>query len=77
MMETLLIAVCEDDPDEYQELLSILQCVDIPTSCERFADGAEFLNGFYPGKYDLVLMDIYMDGLSGVDAVSRLREQDS
>ncbi|MBQ9618643.1 MAG: response regulator transcription factor [Oscillibacter sp.] len=77
MMETLLIAVCEDDPDEYQELLSILQCVDIPTSCERFADGAEFLNGFCPGKYDLVLMDIYMDGLSGVDAVSRLREQDS
>ena len=72
-MESLRIAVCEDAPAEYQELLSILQCVNIPVSCERFADGAEFLNGFYPGKYDLVLMD----GLGGVEAVSRLREQDS
>lgn len=72
-MESLLVAVCEDNPDEYQELLSILECSGIPVSCERFADGAGFLNGFFPGKYDLVLMD----GLGGVDAVSRLRERDS
>ena len=57
MMESLQIAVCEDNPDEYQELLSILECAGIPVSCERFADGADFLNGFFPGKYDLVLMD--------------------
>ncbi|MBR4211583.1 MAG: response regulator transcription factor [Oscillibacter sp.] len=72
-MESLLVAVCEDNPDEYQELLSILECSGIPVSCERFADGADFLNGFFPGKHDLVLMD----GSGGVDAVSRLREQDS
>ncbi len=72
-MESLQIAVCEDNPGEYQELLSILECAGIPVSCERFADGADFLNGFFPGKYDLVLLD----GLGGVDAASRLQEQDS
>ena len=76
MMESLRIAVCEDNPDEYQDLLAIMECVGPPFSCERFRDGAEFLSRFYPGAYDLVLTDIYMNGLNGVETVSCLREYD-
>ena len=76
-MNHLTIAICEDNTAEYQELLSICQCSGIDCVCERFEEGAAFLARFYPGKYDLILMDIYMNGLDGVETVSRLRELDS
>lgn len=31
---------------------------------------------FRPGKFDLLLMDIYMDGMTGVEAVQKIREMD-
>lgn len=73
-MECLHTAVCEDDPDDVKTLLSILQRSEIPTETAVYSSGEEFLGEYRPGKYDLIFMDIYMDKITGVDTVARLRE---
>lgn len=75
-MELLHTAVCEDDPDDLQKLLAILQKSGIPIKTSVYSCGEEFLEGYRQGKFDLVLMDIYMDKITGVDVVARLREMD-
>ena len=75
-MEILTVAICEDSAAEYGELASLIDAGGIPCSCEWFRTGAAFLERFYPGRYDLILMDIYMEGLTGVETVARLRERD-
>lgn len=75
-MDTLKIAICEDSAMEYQLLVSLIDASGVPCAYERFETGDAFLAQFYPGKYDFILMDIYMEGLSGVETVSKLRERD-
>lgn len=36
--------------------------------------GEDFLKEYQQGKFDLVFMDIYMGGITGVDVVAKLRE---
>lgn len=43
---------------------------------DEFESGAEFLSRFEPGAYDLIFIDQYMDGLSGLDTARKIREQD-
>ncbi|MCC8166506.1 MAG: response regulator, partial [Planctomycetes bacterium] len=40
------------------------------------ANGDEALASFSAGRYDLVIQDIRMPGMSGLDLLSRLRSQD-
>lgn len=75
-MEPLKIAVCEDNAEERKSLLDILKQGEIENQTAVFTSGEDFLRDFQPGKYDLVLMDIYMNGITGVDAVTALRERD-
>lgn len=75
-METLQAAVCEDDPGEQETILSLIAASGIPTQCSTFSSGEDFLAQFQPGKYDLILMDIYMGGISGVEAVTQVRKLD-
>ncbi len=75
--ETLVLGICEDDDEEYTNLEMILGKFDIQTEAERFTDGSGLLENYYPGKYDLLLMDIYMDGMNGVETTARVRETDS
>ena len=70
------IAICEDSMIEYQQLVAMIDASGVSCAYERFETGAAFLAQFYPGKYDFILMDIYMEGLTGVKTVSRLRERD-
>ena len=39
--------------------------------------GEELLSDYRPGLYDLLLLDIMMDGISGVETLSRIREEDN
>ena len=48
----------------------------IATVCAQFASSEELLEAFRPGGFDLLLMDIYMDGMTGVEAVRKIREMD-
>ncbi len=73
-MEILHTAVCEDNLDEQKNVLAILQKSEIPTETTLYCCGEDFLKEYQQGKFDLVFMDIYMDGISGLDVVTRLRE---
>lgn len=42
----------------------------------EFAAGEEFLSLFKKGKYDLILSDIYMDNMSGIDMARNIRLTD-
>lgn len=75
-MDTLTIAICDDLPEEREKLLRLLEHASIPTICTQFERCEELLDVFRPGGFDLLLMDIYMDGMTGVEAVQRIRELD-
>lgn len=48
--------------------------VEVELGC--YESGELFLDAFMPGMFDLVLMDIYMSGVSGLETARRLRQQD-
>lgn len=72
----LKIAVCEDSPRDTELLLGLIAQSGIAGQCEGFPSGEALLDVFAPGKYDLIFLDIYMDGIQGVDAAARIREAD-
>jgi len=73
-MDVLHAAVCEDNPDEQKQLIDILQKSGIPVKITVFSCGEDFLAEYRQGKFDLVFMDIYMDGITGVETVAKLRK---
>lgn len=76
-MAALRIAVCEDSESEQKHLLALIEETGIPALCTTFSCGEDFLSSFAPGKYDLIVMDIYMSGMSGVETVTELRRTDA
>lgn len=74
-MEPLYVAVCEDQLEEREELLSLL--ADGPISCRAtaFPSGEDLLTAWRSHTFDLLLMDIYMDGMTGVETVRQLRDR--
>ena len=44
---------------------------------DTFQSAEEFFGVWEVQGYDLILMDIYMDGLSGIDAARRIRRLDA
>ena len=76
MEDPLRIAVCEDTPADAEKLLDLLQSSPIPTQCTLFKSGEDLLSVYKPQMFDLLLTDIYMGGMTGIEAVSRIREMD-
>ena len=74
--DPLRIAVCEDDAAEAEALKKVLDSSGIPCEAVFFPNGAPFVRDYYPGKYDLVFMDIYMPGLGGLETVEEIRSMD-
>ena len=77
MEEPLKIAVCEDSPEDEALLLKALASASFLNTPVVFHSGEEMLKNFAPLSYDLLLSDIYMSGISGVEAVRKVRELDS
>ena len=75
-MDSLRVAVCEDNPEEYEQLFLMIQDSGFPVRVSMFESGEAFLAEYHPGCYDLVLMDIYLNGISGVEAVRMIRKTD-
>lgn len=42
-----------------------------------FSSGEEFLAAWQPGGYDAVILDIFMDGIDGVEVARRIRRTDA
>ena len=76
MTEPLRVAICEDTPADEDALLDILSRSSIPTQCTVFHSGTALLEAYRPQQFDLLLSDIYMEGLNGVETVARIREID-
>ena len=71
------IALVDDTPIEQELLLGILK-KELPLAeITTFSNGESFLESWEDHSYDLILLDIYMDEILGVDVARKVRETDS
>lgn len=49
---------------------------DAPCSVDTFDQATDFLNVFKPGSYDLLVLDIFMKPLNGIELAQIIRERD-
>lgn len=75
-METMRIAICEDEPVEARMLEFHINKWRMPVEIEKFSNADDFLASYWPYKYSLVFMDICMTGTDGVQAVETIRSKD-
>ena len=76
MEEALKIAICEDTQADEEKLIEIINNSSIKTSIQIFHSGEELLKVYRPQMFDLLLMDIYMGDMTGVETVTKIREFD-
>ena len=73
------IAICDDENKfltKIKEDLSSLQSYENEFSFDEFKTGRELLADFSEGKYALVILDIEMPGLNGLETAEFLRKID-
>lgn len=71
------IAIVEDDVNIFENIkkyLSELLCG--AAELQYFASGEKFLAAWQPGIFDLVILDIFMDKLTGMDVAREIRKSD-
>lgn len=75
------IAIVDDISEELDKIEEILQkiaiqkCMNFDISC--FESEESFLNNFERNSFDIIFMDIYMNGISGVETAKEIRKLDS
>lgn len=74
------IAICDDDMSMASVMESMLADLDkekhIQINCDVYYAGNELLSAIYGGKYyDLLYLDIELEGMDGIDVASKIREQ--
>ncbi len=74
------IAVCDDDEQELAHLRELITEYQlsrgISNDCRFFNNSTDFLCDMKGGEYDLILLDVLMPGVSGVQVARELRELD-
>jgi Response regulator of the LytR/AlgR family len=74
------IAVFDDDKNDRELLAGLIrQCCDSNiwnAKLVEFSSGESMLNSFIPGDFDIYFLDIYMEGITGVEIAKKIREQD-
>lgn len=75
------IAIVEDLLEDRQwisqKLKLYLECNHLQAFLHEFACAEDFIDSLADTTYSVVFMDIYFDGISGMDAAVRLRQLDS
>jgi len=75
-VDKLRIALCEDVEADATHLCALIEACGIEADISCFKNGGAFLASRPAGRFDLVFLDIYMDGISGIQAARMLREAD-
>jgi len=75
------IAIVDDDPGQLERLSRMLSekleaLGDTGFRIRTFPSGEAFLEDWTAGMYDVILLDIFMDKLLGIDVAHRIRQQD-
>ncbi len=71
------IALVDDDQRQLDLLTGALAELGLDAqTIECFPDGKAFLSGMRPGSYDIIILDIYMGELNGVDLARDIRQID-
>ncbi len=70
------IALVDDTAEELLILSDIIHNELPHATLFTFPSGEDFLNAWNDNSYDLILLDIYMPGMLGVDVARRIRETD-
>ncbi len=75
------IALVDDEPLQLQKLHSMLASTLAELGSDAahidcFSDAAQFLSAFEADRYDIIILDIYMDGMNGVEVARKIREKD-
>ena len=75
------VMICDDLPEERGNLIRLLRHCEqekgLELDLETAADGTELLAMWRPGRWDLVLLDIFMPQLDGIETARRLRKVDA
>ncbi len=72
------IAIVDDDRQIYECLLAYFhELLGNSVRIEFFSSGEAFLSAWKPGAFDLVILDIFMDRLTGMEVARKIRETDA
>ena len=76
----LQIAICDDLHAERAQLIPMLReylaAKELDAALDEFESGEALLEAFVPGSFSLGVLDIYMDGLTGVETARLLKDRD-
>ena len=77
-MKIALVDDCQDELDRLSDILSrkLFAAGDIEHKIHMFHSGEEFLSSWESGRFDLIILDVFMDKLSGVEVAHKIRETD-
>ena len=71
------IAIVEDDMQMYERLQTYLyELLGSSAECVYFPSGEFFLQDWHPGTFELIILDIFMDRLTGMDVAKEIRKTD-
>lgn len=75
------IVIVDDRPEERESLKTLLKEYTSINSLEivlhEFPGGEDFLAEYAPFTYTVVFLDIYMEGMTGVETAEKIRETDT
>lgn len=76
MFTLFSIALCEDNPQDAAELCALIAQHAPEAAVTQFSGAEAFLASQPAGRFGLVFFDVYLGGMTGIEAARRLREQD-
>ncbi len=76
------VALVDDEVEQIQRLRELVSdellrlMPDANHRIDGFRGGQVFLDHFKPGEYDVIVLDIFMGGITGVEVARKIREDD-
>ena len=79
---TMKIALIDDEPAELAHLSKIIRkqwqaACGMSCTIDTFCNGKDFLSSWKAGEYGVIVLDIYLDGITGIEIARKIRETDS